>query len=303
MPRRSVVLGYWQDRPPLEALDTARLADRLGFEELWIGEMATFDAFALATAIGLEAKRLRLTVGPLAVPVRTPVSIAMGTASVGGLTGGASASRSARRARSWSRNGTAGRGRTRRRSSTTAPARSRRCSPVSARTSKANRSRRAAIDCGSPRRGASSRSRAFGPKALAVAARHAARVVFNLVTPEATAKIRAALDEAVPRLGRPRARLGVWLAAAVDPAPKAIDQLRRATVAYVAAPGYREMFETAGYGSVVTLAQRRPHPKELLAAVPADLCRAVALVGNRSELEARIAATPPPVPTRPESYR
>jgi hypothetical protein len=37
MPRRSVVLGYWQDRPPLEALDTARLADRLGFEELWIG--------------------------------------------------------------------------------------------------------------------------------------------------------------------------------------------------------------------------------------------------------------------------
>jgi alkanesulfonate monooxygenase SsuD/methylene tetrahydromethanopterin reductase-like flavin-dependent oxidoreductase (luciferase family) len=85
MPRRSVVLGYWQDRPPLEALETARLADRLGFGQLWIGEMATFDAFALATAICLE--RLALTIGPLAVPVRTPVSIAIGTASVVALTG------------------------------------------------------------------------------------------------------------------------------------------------------------------------------------------------------------------------
>ena len=97
------------------------------------------------------------------------------------------------------------------------------------------------------------------------------------------------LSAAAARLGRPRARLAVWLAAAVDPAPQAIDQLRRAMVAYAAAPGYGEMFEIAGFGGVVALARRRVHPNELLAAVPADLCRAVALVGSRSDLDARIA--------------
>jgi probable F420-dependent oxidoreductase len=265
--------------------------------------MATFDAFALATAIGLEAKRLRLTVGPLAVPVRTPVSIAMGTASVAGLTGRsvgvAIGTSSAVVVEEWH-------GRSRKNAAAQLDDSARALAALLA-GERADVEGEPVSTRGYRLRLAPPRSElsiaAFGPKALAVAARHAARVVLNLVTPEATAKIRAALDEAVLRLGRPRARLGVWLAAAVDPAPQAIDQLRRATVAYVAAPGYREMFETAGYGSVVTLAQRRPHPKELLAAVPANLCRAVALVGNRSELEARIAATPPPVPTRSESCR
>ena len=41
-------LGLWQDRPSIEAVDTARAADELGYARLWIGEMATYDAFALA---------------------------------------------------------------------------------------------------------------------------------------------------------------------------------------------------------------------------------------------------------------
>ena len=44
--------------------------------------MATFDAFALATAIGQRAPRLRLTIGPLAIGVRTPVAVALGLSSV-----------------------------------------------------------------------------------------------------------------------------------------------------------------------------------------------------------------------------
>ena len=60
----SVALGLWQDRPPEESLDVAVHADRLGYRELWIGEMATYDAFALATAVGMRTTRIVLTVGP-----------------------------------------------------------------------------------------------------------------------------------------------------------------------------------------------------------------------------------------------
>ena len=49
--------------------------------------MATFDAVALATAIGLREPGLRLTIGPLAIGVRSPVSIALGVSSVAALTG------------------------------------------------------------------------------------------------------------------------------------------------------------------------------------------------------------------------
>src|SRR4051812_10430970 len=83
----AVSLGYWQDRDPLEAMETARLADELGYRELWLGEMATFDAFSLATAVGLATSSIELTIGPLAVAVRDPAMLAIGTASVAALTG------------------------------------------------------------------------------------------------------------------------------------------------------------------------------------------------------------------------
>src|SRR5205085_9325583 len=83
-----VSLGLWQDREPLEALETARWAEELGYDELWIGEMATFDAFALGAAIAARTERIPLTVGPLAVAVRDPMALALGTASVAALGGG-----------------------------------------------------------------------------------------------------------------------------------------------------------------------------------------------------------------------
>jgi alkanesulfonate monooxygenase SsuD/methylene tetrahydromethanopterin reductase-like flavin-dependent oxidoreductase (luciferase family) len=49
--------------------------------------MATFDAFALATAVGLRTPGLALKIGPLAVGVRSPVALALGLASVAALTG------------------------------------------------------------------------------------------------------------------------------------------------------------------------------------------------------------------------
>jgi alkanesulfonate monooxygenase SsuD/methylene tetrahydromethanopterin reductase-like flavin-dependent oxidoreductase (luciferase family) len=86
--RLGVSLGLWQDRDPLEALDTAHLVDELGYDELWIGEMATFDAFALGAAVAARTERIPLTIGPLAVAVRDPMALAMGTASVAALGGG-----------------------------------------------------------------------------------------------------------------------------------------------------------------------------------------------------------------------
>ena len=47
-----VALPFWLDRPDDEAMDVALAASDAGFDAVWIGEMATYDAFALATAIG-----------------------------------------------------------------------------------------------------------------------------------------------------------------------------------------------------------------------------------------------------------
>ena len=49
-----------------------QIAEKLGYRELWIGEMATYDAFALATAVGLQTGHIGLNIGPRAVSVRTP---------------------------------------------------------------------------------------------------------------------------------------------------------------------------------------------------------------------------------------
>ena len=86
-PALSVSLGLWQDRPAAEAVRTAEVADALGYGEIWIGEMATFDAFALGAVVAERTARAALTIGPLAVAVRDPVMIAMGAGSLAELTG------------------------------------------------------------------------------------------------------------------------------------------------------------------------------------------------------------------------
>src|ERR1700754_2218712 len=85
--RLSVSLGLWQDRPAAEVVRTAQAADALGDGEIWIGEMAPFDAFALGAVVAEQTSRASLTIGPLAVAVRDPVMIAMGAGSLTELTG------------------------------------------------------------------------------------------------------------------------------------------------------------------------------------------------------------------------
>lgn len=85
--RAEAALPFWLDRPDDEVLEIALEVQRVGLGTLWIGEMATFDAIALGTAVGDRAPGLRLQLGPLAIGVRSPVAIALGAGSVASLTG------------------------------------------------------------------------------------------------------------------------------------------------------------------------------------------------------------------------
>ena len=72
--------------------------------------------------------------------------------------------------------------------------------------------------------------------------------------------------------------------------PADIRQLRRAIVGYLAAPGYSDMIEQAGFEELVNYARTRPHPKKLLAAIPDSLVSAIGLVGSRTQIAQRLAA-------------
>lgn len=288
LPRLEVSLGLWQERAPQEALATARCADEMGFPAVWVGEMATYDAFALATAIGVATSAIHLVVGPLAVHVRDPAMIAMGVASVASLTGRTTAvalgTSSPLVVDHWH-----GRARTR--------------PPIALAEAAAGvrtllDGARAELD-GEVVRTSGYRLRlpaprseiivaAFGPGAIRVAAEHADRLVLNLVDPATASTLVQQLDDAATAAGRRRPRVSVWAPASLSGEADAVAQFRRAVVAYLAAPGYREMFTRAGFGDVVELAGTRPHPRALLAAIPDELVEAVGLVGDDAAVSPRL---------------
>ncbi len=242
-----VALPFWLDRPDEEALDIALAAERAGIETVWVGEMATFDAFALATAIGSRTERVRLTVGPLAIGVRSPVAIALGVSSVATLTGraldvalGASSPAivGGWHDRPWE-----------------APA------PRMAETVPAPRSilagdrvkfhgrhvRTHGFRLRRPQPDASICVAAFGPAMTKVAARQADQVVLNLVTAEHVAGVRARIDAAAAAAGRTAPRLTVWLPIALNPGARAQAQLSAQLAVYLRPPGYGEMFARAAH--------------------------------------------------------
>jgi probable F420-dependent oxidoreductase len=285
-------MPFWLDRPDEEAVEIALAAEQSGIETIWIGELASFDAFALATAIGLRTRRARLKIGPLAVGVRSPVAIALGVASVATLISrpvdvalGASSPTivTGWHDRPWTELAT--------RMEETLPALRAildgQRADIEGRHVRAHgfKLRRAQPD-------ASISVAAFGPAMTRVAARHADEVVLNLVTPEHVAKVRTRIDQeaaAAGRRGRPR--LAVWVPVALDPGEAGLAQLAGQLAAYIGAPGYGEMFAELGYGALVDRARaggtRRP---DLAGAIPVDLIAQVAAVGSTLEIATRIAA-------------
>lgn len=286
----SVVTPLWQDRPAAENLHVAQLADKLGYPTLWVGEMATYDAFAFATAAGLNTTAIDLAIGPLAVSVRSSMTLAMGVASVADLTRrrvhlalGAS---STVVVEEWH-------GRKR-----TATARH------LGETAQIVRGLMAGEKVNFKGEQASSHGyrlrlepvqgevviAAFGPRAVKAAAQHADCMLLNMVTPQSLRALRAQLVEHADRAGRKVPRVAVWLPCAVTPSEASSAQILRGMVGYLAAPGYGEMFAAAGFEESVAFARSRPHPKALLESLPNEIASACGLVGSVEEIRNRLQA-------------
>ncbi|TKK86417.1 LLM class F420-dependent oxidoreductase [Herbidospora galbida] len=268
----SVSLGLWQDRPASDALLTAKAADDLGYPELWIGEMATYDAFALATAVGLATERISLTLGPFAVAVRDPMMIAMGAASVADLVGRrvdvAIGTSSPLVVEQWHGRPHAGSARALAEHAEVLRG------LLDGEKSAHPRSSGYRLRLDAPRSTVS--VAAFGPQAVKIAAR-ADRMVLNLITPASAARLIGDFRAAGGK------RVTAWVTAATGRDAAATEQLRRGVVGYLAAPGYGEMFTEAGFGDVVAFARTRPHPRELLAEIPNELLESVGLLGPSAE--------------------
>lgn len=284
----SVVTPLWQDRPAEENVDIALMADQLGYSELWVGEMATYDAFSFATAVGLRSDNINFTLGPFAVSVRSPMTIAMGAATVASMTGrkvnvalGASSPMVVEK---WH-----GKQRLRTATHISETAKIVRgllqgekvdfsgelssCQGFHLRTS-------------AP--GAHLSIAAFSPAAVRAAARHSDRMVLNMVSPKAVAMLKQQLQNTCDQLGRPVPKIAVWLATAVDPTDADIAQILRAKVGYLAAPGYSDMFIEEGFSEIVAFAKSRPHPRDLLAKMTPQLAESVGLIGSIQAVQQRL---------------
>jgi probable F420-dependent oxidoreductase len=285
-----VAIPFWLDRPDEEAVEIARTADRAGIQTVWIGEMTSFDAFALATAIGLQTERVRLKVGPLAVGVRSPVAIALGISSVATLVGratdvalGASSPAivSGWHDRPW--RGLAGH----MRESVTAL----RSLLDGERIDVAGtRVRCRGFKLRRPQPDASITVAAFGPQMTRVGARFADEIVLNLVTPEHVAATRARIDAEAASAGRSAPRLAVWVPAALDPGERALRQLAGQLAVYLRAPGYRELFAGLGFGDLVDGARSGGARLKLADAVPYGLLEQIGALGSAGQIAERVAA-------------
>jgi probable F420-dependent oxidoreductase len=252
----AVVLPYWLDRPASEALAIAREADRLGARELWIGEMATFDAFALGAAIARETSRIALG--------GRPARLALGASSPAIVAG-------------WH-------GRPYARLPELAHETLAALRPL-LRGERAENGFKLRVALPAPELTLA----AFGPRMLAVAAREADRVVLNLVTPAAVREVRSALEREARAAGRACPRLAVWVAAAHEPSSDGIAQLARQVCIYLAPPGYGEMFRAAGFGALVDRARAGEPQRQLARELPRALLEAVAMLGDERTLRSRVS--------------
>jgi probable F420-dependent oxidoreductase len=284
------VLPFWLDRPDEEALEIAHGARDAGLDTLWIGEMATYDAVALATAVGHRAPGLRLKIGPLAIGVRTPASIALAASSVAALTGsradvalGASSPAivAGWHGRDWAHSAT----RMRETVDCLRAILAGRPSDCDGRHVQSHgfRLRR-------PQPDVRISVAAFGPAMTRVAARHADEVVLNLVPPERVRAVRATVDAEAAAAGRTPPRLAVWVAAALDPGAGARAQLASQVAIYLAPPGYGEMFSELGYSDLVRRARGGERRRDLARRIPDALLEQVCAVGSAEEVAARVTA-------------
>jgi alkanesulfonate monooxygenase SsuD/methylene tetrahydromethanopterin reductase-like flavin-dependent oxidoreductase (luciferase family) len=68
-----------------DALRIAVLAEELGYDSVWVSELATYDAIALACAIAVRTERIRIGTAIVPVSTRTPALHAMSMSTLGWL--------------------------------------------------------------------------------------------------------------------------------------------------------------------------------------------------------------------------
>jgi alkanesulfonate monooxygenase SsuD/methylene tetrahydromethanopterin reductase-like flavin-dependent oxidoreductase (luciferase family) len=265
----SVAVGTRPEVAAEEEFRMAVLADRLGYAELWVGEGWAWDAFVLATALGIATERIPITVGPVPVHVRDPVTIARAAASTAALVRrpvGVALGTSSRRVVE----GMHGRSRSR---------------PAVTLAESANAVRLRLDPPAGPLTVA-----AFGDRAIAVAAEHADRMVLDLVSPELAREYRGKLESMAGRAERPAPSLAAWIPAAVDPDPDSYAQIMRTLAGYLGVAGYAEMFTAAGFGDAVEMARAGADPGELLRALPPEAAATIGLVGDARAVSERLEA-------------
>jgi probable F420-dependent oxidoreductase len=284
------VLPFWLDRPDLEALEIVEAIGAAGIAGLWIGEMATFDAFALATAIGVRAPGLGLRIGPLPISVRTPASIALGASTVAGLTGaevdialGASSPFivSGWHDRDWSH------GVTRMRETIE-------CLRPMLRGERGDYHGRYVRSLGFRLRNPLLDSRigvgAFGPSMMQMAAAVADEVVLNLASPQRVSRVREQLEVQSVAVGRLPPHLTAWVPVAVRPGQAALRQLAGQLAVYLAPPGYGEMFCDLGFADLVEQARSGARRADLAAAIPLELADKLSALGDPVQVTDRLRA-------------
>ena len=288
--RIEVTLPFWLDRPDVEAVQIAETVSAVGLTGLWIGEMATFDAFALATAIGLRAPGLRLKLGPLPISVRTPVAIALGASSVASLTGceidialGASSPTIVNgwHDREWLHSAV--------RMRETID-----CLGAILRGERADYDGRHVRTHGFRLRSPLMHTRigigVFGPMMTRLAAEVADEVVLNLSSPQRVAQVRTQVDDYAAAVDRTAPHLTVWVPAALRPGEAALRQAANQLAIYLAPPGYGEMFSELGFPDLVERARNGARRSDLAAAIPFDLTEQLGALGSPEQIAGRLQA-------------
>lgn len=288
-PELHAVAPFWLTRPDEEVLEIASQAEANGLDGMWLGEMASFDAFALATAVGIRAPQLRLTVGPLAAAVRSPIGLALGVSSVATLTGraprlalGASSPEivAGWHDRTWSRSAT--------RISETIDA----IRPILAGERadyQGELVRTKGFRLRNPQPRTTISVAAFGPAMTRMAAAKADEIVLNLVSAEHLARAHATVQEIAQEHERQVPRLAVWLTVALDPGPDTLKALAGQIAIYLSQPGYGEMFIALGFGKLVARAREGARRSELAQDVPRELLEQVCAIGTAKGIRARLA--------------
>jgi probable F420-dependent oxidoreductase len=282
------VIPFWLNRPDDEAVSIAQAAKHAGLKRLWIGEMVSFDAFALATAIGLRAPGLRLALGPLPISVRTPAAIALGASSVATLTGcdvdvalGASSPVIVNgwHDRDW-------------RHSAARMRETIECLRPILRGQRADFGGHHVRSHGFRLRQALPHSNIgvgpFGPAMIRVAAETADEVVLNLATLQRVAEVRERVN--AHAADREPPRLTVWVPAALRPGNAAVRQAAGQLAVYLGPPGYGEMFSGLGYADLVGKARAGARRSDLASEIPLDLLEKVGAFGDHEQVKTRLRA-------------